>query len=76
MVKVLFSTPEKVSEFARICEDFEPPIDVQKGRYIVDGKSFLGVLSFGCGSELEVKMLSDNAELINDFEEHIKKFSV
>lgn len=71
---IRLKTIEDASEFSRVCEDYESPVDVKRGRYIVDGKSFLGVMGFGLETELEVEMITDNEDLRKDFEEHIEKF--
>jgi phosphotransferase system HPr-like phosphotransfer protein len=72
--KVKISTIDNVKTFSRICEGFNYDIDVYAGRYIVDGRSILGILSFDLTKVLNVKINTDDEEVIEKFSDAIKEF--
>lgn len=69
--KIKLNTIEKVKEFSNICSQYDFNIDVFSGRYIVDGKSTLGLFSLDLTKELIVKIDDEN---INKIFPEIKKF--
>lgn len=72
--KVKISTIDNVKTFSRICEGFNCDIDVYAGRYIVDGRSILGILSFDLTKTLNVKINTGDEEVIEKFSDAIKEF--
>ena len=69
MVKfqVLLNTVDKVKEFVQISARYPFEIDLSSGRYVVDGKSIMGIFSFDLHNPVEVRVLADNAdEFIED----------
>lgn len=50
-------------KFSRIAEKFNEDIDVTDGRYIVDGKSHMGLLMiYATGNPLEAKIVTEDME--------------
>lgn len=65
---------QKVVEFVKICEGFYEDIDVTTGRYVIDGKSIMGVAAICTTPKLDVQILTNNPDHLNKFEEAIKDF--
>ncbi len=58
---------ERVKEFVEAANKFESDVDILMGRYIVDAKSILGVLSLDLSTAIEVQIHSDNPEEVTYF---------
>ena len=66
----------KISEFVKICETFRENIDVKAGRFIVDGKSILGLAAICTNPKIEAIIMTDNPMAQADFYDAIKEFIV
>lgn len=76
MFKVLLPNVTSVSMFVRTCEQFEEDINYRYGRYIIDAASLMGILSCDLNKPAEVEILTDDPEVINNFEKSIEKWIV
>lgn len=76
MFKVLLPNVTSVSMFVRTCEQFKEDINYRYGRYIIDGKSIMGILSCDLNKPAEVEILTDDPEVINSFEKAIERWTV
>lgn len=74
-MKVKFNNLEEVKRFVNICELYEEDIDARKGRFIIDAKSFLGLLSIGIEKEFEIEFHSSDESLSQIFYNSIKTFA-
>lgn len=68
-MKVVFKSPEEVSEFAGICGKYDGvDVSVTNKSMTVDGCSVVGILGFGTGKVLDVDIITQDkaaeAELI------------
>jgi phosphotransferase system HPr-like phosphotransfer protein len=62
-MRITFSNNiDKVLEFVRVCEGFPEDIDVVAGRYVVDGKSILGVAGICTNKDLDVTINTDDMD--------------
>ena len=75
-VKVNKHSIESAKEFSRICERFEEDIDYIVGRYTIDAKSILGILSTTLGKIAEVKICSKDLKTIELFFNSINSWIV
>ncbi len=66
-LKVVLNSIDECKRFARICEECPVDIDVSCGRYMVDGKSILGLLSFDISKPLTVSVRTADKNMIDDF---------
>ena len=73
---IKINTLEDADKLAKICEKYEEDIDFVVGRYIIDGKSYLGILSIGFNKEINVIMHSSNYDKINKFHDKLKTWEV
>lgn len=59
-LKIVFQTIEDVERYVKIVSMYEDvSIDISYGKYLVDGKSLLGILSMGLNKELEINILTN-----------------
>ena len=59
-LKIVFQTIEYVERYVKIVSMYEDvSIDISYGKYLVDGKSLLGILSMGLNKELEINILTN-----------------
>ncbi len=61
-VKINLSTIADVRDFVNIVSSFDGEIDLASGRYIVDGKSIMGIFSLDLLSPITVTVTGGNAE--------------
>lgn len=59
-ITVLLDTIDKVKEFVQIANRYPFEIDLCSGRYVVDGKSIMGIFSFDLKEAVEVRVMSDD----------------
>lgn len=71
LFEVRLNTIDKVKEFSEICNQYDFDIDVISGKYVVNGKSILGLLSLDLTKKLIVRI--DNKDL-NKLVLKVKKF--
>ena len=73
-VNIKLSLTEDIKEFVKITIKYPFDIDLLSGRYVVDGKSILGIFSLDLTSPITVKIHSDDCEkFIDDLEPYIIK---
>lgn len=74
MVSIKINTIEKVKQFIKITCKFEENVYVSCGRYIVDGKSVLGIFSLDLSKILHVHIATDDERVRNKFLEAISDY--
>ena len=74
--KIRISTIEDARRFVEICSHYEDEINVYSGRYIIDGKSIMGILSLNLLEPVEVEILSNNEISLNSVAKLMKQFEV
>ena len=73
-VKIRLSTIADVRDFVNIVAKNDIDIDLQSGRYIVDGKSIMGIFSLDLLSPITLTAQSDDtAELFAELDRFIVK---
>lgn len=63
-VQIRLSTIADVRDFVNIVAKTDADIDLQSGRYIVDGKSIMGIFSLDLLSPITLTVHSDDADEI------------
>ena len=53
-MQVLLNSMDKVRNFVDVVTGFESDIDLESGKFVVDAKSILGILSLNIGKPLMV----------------------
>lgn len=59
---VLLDTVEKVKYFVKTSSKYPFDIDLSSGRYVVDGKSIMGIFSFELSRPINVIVHTDEAD--------------
>jgi phosphotransferase system HPr-like phosphotransfer protein len=71
---IRLATIADVRDFVNIVASFDGDIDLISGRYVVDGKSIMGIFSLDLLQPITVRTESDNAdELFAKLENYIVK---
>ena len=76
MFKVLISDVISAGMFVKTCEQFEEPVDYKYGRYTLDARSLMGILSCELNKPSYVEILTDDQDTISKFEKAIEKWIV
>lgn len=69
--KLIFNTPEDILDFVKRVEKYPYSMDIKSGKFIVDAKSIIGLLSIGCEKEIVLKVYEDHCD---DLWEDIGKY--
>lgn len=72
---IKLDTINDVKKFVKICEKFEDNIDVRQGRWIIDGKSIMGVFSLNLTQPLNVTIDTTNEDMRKHFYKQIKEWN-
>ena len=65
---------EDLKEFIRITSSFESDIDIVKGRYVIDAKSLMGILSLDFSKGVDIVIHSVEKNEVTRFLEEMEKF--
>ncbi len=71
-IRVTITNEDCAKAFVTICAKYDFCQDVYSGRYVVDGKSILGVLSLDLSMPLTVDMYGGSSEAYSAYIEEIK----
>lgn len=69
--KIRIGSINDAALFVKKCNEFEENIDYIKGRYVIDAKSLMGVLSVDLNESGTIKIHTDDRKVINKFKEEI-----
>lgn len=72
-IQVLLNSIDKVREFVNIAGNVDCNFDLKSGRYIIDGKSIMGIFSLDLSQPLELVGTNENdrATIMNAFQNFI-----
>ncbi|WP_270386986.1 HPr family phosphocarrier protein [Blautia hansenii] len=69
--KIKLNSVNNAALFVKQCGEFEEDIDYIHGRYVIDAKSIMGIMSTDLGESAKVEIHTDNIEIITKFKEEI-----
>ena len=75
-VRISLNSIDKVKSFVNDLAKFDVDFDLVSGRYVIDAKSIMGILSTSLDKECVVNFLSDDEKLCNQFKEDIRLWIV
>lgn len=75
-IRIKLNSIDDAREFSRICEKFENDIDYVIGRYVIDAKSLLGILSTSLGKIAQVTIHRIDQKAVEQFLNAIYKWMV
>lgn len=61
-MKVMLNSMDKIKDFVDLITQYETDIDLGSGKYVVDAKSILGILSLNLVYPVEVVVHDENLE--------------
>lgn len=64
--EIVLSSINDAKNFANIAANYDFDVDLSSGRYIVDGKSVMGILSLDLNHPIKVEIHSDECDLLVD----------
>ena len=73
-MKVVLDNVNKVQDFVNTCSKFDCDVYMKSGRYIINAKSIMGVLSLNLSNPVDVKPDTTDISLTQRFLENIVKF--
>ncbi len=68
------NTLDKVKEFTNEANKFNSDIDIIRDRYVIDGKSILGIYTIDLTKPVTVRIISDDKAEIARFNEKMEQF--
>ena len=74
VLDVSLNTINKVKKFTNIANSFDCEIDVLQGRYIVSGRSIMGIFSLNLTNTVTVEIESDDEKEIDKFIKVMEEF--
>ncbi len=67
---------EDIKRFNLAMNDLECDVDLQQGRYVIDGKSIMGMFSLSLLEPITIILHTDNEDEIEAVKEYITDYSV
>ena len=72
---ILVKDAKDVRDISSILNSYDEDIDVKKGRYVIDGKSIIGLLMF-TGMVVDVVLLNKNKSVAEKMKKYLKPWRV
>lgn len=61
-MKITFKKPEEILYFVNKVEKYDCAMDMNRGIYVVDGKSILGIMNLGLNNIINLKIYDEDCE--------------
>lgn len=71
-MKIKLLNANDAALFVKTCNEFQADIDIKYGRYTIDAKSIMGVLSTGLNKEYDIEIYTEDHNEKEKFIEAIK----
>lgn len=75
-INILLNEISKINRFVSVVNQFESDVDISKNRYLVNGKSIMGIYSLDLSEPVVVHIHSTNNEELEKFKEVMEEFRV
>ena len=72
--EIRLDTIKNVQDFIAFTNTVEPDISIKSHRYIIDGKSIMGIFSLNLLEPITVTLHSSDAEIVQKFNEEMEKY--
>lgn len=73
-VNIRLSTVDNVKRFVNDIMEFDCEFDIVSDRYIVDAKSIMGIFSLDLSKILQLRIQTDDEQILEKIEEKIKRY--
>lgn len=71
IMRLKLNTLNDANSFVKAIDKYDYDVDAVCGRYVIDAKSIMGLLSLGIPKSIDVIIHTNNKNVINDFENDI-----
>ena len=71
IMRVKLNTLNDANSFVKTIDKYDYDVDAVCGRYVIDAKSIMGLLSLGIPKSIDIIIHTNNKNVINDFENDI-----
>ena len=75
-INILLNEISKINRFVSVVNQFESDVDISKNRYLVNGKSIMGIYSLDLSEPVVVHIHNTNNEELEKFKEVMEEFRV
>ena len=75
-IKILLNEFNMVNKFSNVAQTFISDIDLSNGRYVVNGKSLLGIYSLNLSTPVIAEIYSNDEKELKKFEKAMEEFRV
>ena len=73
-MKIKLNTLNDANSFVKAVDKYDYDVDAICGRYVIDAKSIMGLLSLGLPKSVEIIIHTNNKNVISKFTEDISKW--
>lgn len=73
-IKILLNEFNMVNKFSSVAQTFISDVDLSNGRYVVNGKSLLGIYSLNLSTPVIAEIYSNDEKELKKFEEAMEEF--
>ncbi len=70
-MRIKLNTLNDANDFIKTIDKYDYDVDAVCGRYVIDAKSIMGLLSLGIPKEIDVVLHTNNKDVISSFEDDI-----
>lgn len=71
-LRIKLNSIDTIKNFVLLNETMPFDIDVLSGRYMIDGKSIMGLFSLDCSKEIEAQIHADKEDGLDDYLARLK----
>lgn len=75
-MKIKLTTVDEVKDFCNLACKLESDIFLKSDRYIIDGKSIMGIFSLSLEKELDMEIVDRDDKEIDNFLEKLKELKI
>ncbi len=73
-VKIKLNSILDVKEFVRIVSTFDCDVDLVSERYLIDGKSIMGIFSLDLSNPITMVVRTEDEKIYNEVKSQVSKF--
>ena len=73
---IRLNTIDDANNFVKVIDKYEYDIDAVYGRYVIDAKSIIGLLSLGIPKKINIVIHSNNSNIIKQITSDISEWIV
>ncbi len=75
-IKVLLNTIDKIKKFVSITTSYASEFDLKSGRYVIDGKSIMGIFALDTSKPYTLVIYEDDEKELKEIRLRLAEFAV